>query len=57
MATEQFNITSLFEPSSGATTIRRKDSGVSDAMNQLHSFKGFGDRKTSPSSSKYGKIT
>lgn len=52
MATEQFNITSLFQPSSGATTIKRKDSGVSE---QLSSFK-FGSGRVSPPS-KYELIT
>jgi hypothetical protein len=49
MATEQFSIVSLFQPSSGAaSTIKRKDSGVSDAINQLNSFKGFDEKPSQP---------
>jgi hypothetical protein len=43
MALEQFNIVSLFQPNGAtATTTKRKDSSVSDAITQLNSFKGFG---------------
>lgn len=50
MSTDQFNITSLFQPNAAATTIKRKDSGsgLEDVTAQLNSFKGFGE-KTAPS--------
>ncbi|KIW08685.1 uncharacterized protein PV09_00635 [Verruconis gallopava] len=46
MASEQYKIISLFQTSGAAGTVKRKDSGASDAIAQLNDFKGFGTKSS-----------
>ena len=42
MGAEKWTILSLFQSNEAKTGLKRQDSGVDDAVNQLNSFKGFG---------------
>jgi hypothetical protein len=55
MGAEPLNVMSLFLGEGAPSTTKRKDSGVSDAVSQLNSFKGFGEESTQ--SAKYAILT